>query len=321
MSKGNMFLGFARGKVGDVVFTRANGEQVTRVRNREPRNPRTPRQGVQRSILKTVAQAYSVMSLICDHSFEGLAKGTPNQSRFSRVNIDKLRSRVNVNVNLSDDADILAATITNYAPSLLATPIINDYTVSEGSLPQVITSFNAGIPVFDVDVFSPTNMTYQDLVRTLSAERGDQLTFMWLYGDDSDAERAGLITGFEVSRLIIDPSDGDMTQKLIATGGAVNHPNEANSGRIFLDGSVDNKVGFLPFSSGQGIAGGERVIIAAAAILSRRYAGNWRRSTQILSLRSGLTNNIQSWPLGDAVSTFLAPEQGSSLYLNQAENF
>ena len=28
MSKGNLFLGFGRGKVGDVVFSRLNGEQV-----------------------------------------------------------------------------------------------------------------------------------------------------------------------------------------------------------------------------------------------------------------------------------------------------
>lgn len=321
MSKGNMFLGFARGKVGDVVFTRADGEQVTRVRNRSPKNPRTPRQGVQRSILKTVSQAYSVMSLICDHSFEGLQQGTPNQSRFSRINIDRLRTRVLQNVNLSDDTAILSATVTNYAQALLATPVINDYQVSEGSLPQINFTWVSNMPTIVCDLFTPANATYQQVINTLNAERGDQLTFMFLYGDDSLPERAGLVTGFEVSRVILEPSSGDLSKKFIGANGAVNEPNEANSGRLYLDGSLDEKIGFLPFAAGQGASGSDRVIVAVAVILSRRYAGTWRRSTQNLSLRGELTNDLAAWTLGDAASSFLNPEAGSSLYLNQAENF
>ena len=316
-----MFLGFARGKVGDVVFTRADGEQVTRVRNRNPRNPKTPRQGVQRSILKTVSQAYSVMDLICDHSFEGLQKGTPNQSRFARINIDKLRSKVLQSVNLSDDTSILAAAVTNFSPALVSNPVINDYQISEGSLPQLNYTWVSNMPTLLVDIFTPANATYQQVIQALNAERGDQLTFMFLYGDDSLADRAGLISGFEVSRVILEPSSGDITKKFIGNNGAVNEPNEANSGRIYLDGSSDEKIGFLPVSAGQGASGDDRVIIAVAVVLSRRYAGTWRRSTQNLSLRGELTNDLDAWPLGDAVNSFLAPEAGSSLYLNQAENF
>ena len=47
MSKGNLFLGFGRGKVGVVVFSRLNGEQVTRARNRSPRKPKYPLQLLQ----------------------------------------------------------------------------------------------------------------------------------------------------------------------------------------------------------------------------------------------------------------------------------
>ena len=58
MSKGNVLLGYARGKVGDVVFSRRNGEQITSARNRNPRNPRTPRQMFQRSKLYPMVNFY-----------------------------------------------------------------------------------------------------------------------------------------------------------------------------------------------------------------------------------------------------------------------
>ena len=48
MSKGNMLLGYARGKVGSLVFTRRKGEQVTRAYNARPNNPKSPKQILQR---------------------------------------------------------------------------------------------------------------------------------------------------------------------------------------------------------------------------------------------------------------------------------
>jgi hypothetical protein len=51
MAKDNLFLGTARGSVGDIVFSRLDGQQVARVRNRAPRNPQSPAQMVQRIIM------------------------------------------------------------------------------------------------------------------------------------------------------------------------------------------------------------------------------------------------------------------------------
>lgn len=48
MAKGNMLLGYARGKVGSLVFARRKGEQITRSRNTAPANPRTRSQLAQR---------------------------------------------------------------------------------------------------------------------------------------------------------------------------------------------------------------------------------------------------------------------------------
>lgn len=49
MSKGNMLMGYARGAVGDLVFSRVKGNQVTKARNRQPSNPKTSKQVYQRA--------------------------------------------------------------------------------------------------------------------------------------------------------------------------------------------------------------------------------------------------------------------------------
>lgn len=53
-----MLLGYARGKVGSLVFTRRKGEQVTRARNYHPANPRSPRQISQRMKIYAPVQFY-----------------------------------------------------------------------------------------------------------------------------------------------------------------------------------------------------------------------------------------------------------------------
>ncbi len=92
MAKGNMLQGMARGKVGDVVFSRLNGEQIARVRNRNPKNPRTNAQLYQRAIMATVMQAYSAGKIILDHSFEGYSVGEGCQRRFMSMNAKQLRA-------------------------------------------------------------------------------------------------------------------------------------------------------------------------------------------------------------------------------------
>lgn len=105
MSKGNMFLGMARGAVGDVVFSRLDGQQVTRARNRNPRNPKTNAQLMQRAISATILRAYQSGKSIFDHSFEGKSAGAPNQREFMSLNMRALRSAISADIDaaLTDD--------------------------------------------------------------------------------------------------------------------------------------------------------------------------------------------------------------------------
>lgn len=131
MSKGNLFLGQGRGSVGDVVFYRANGQQLARSRNRSPRNPKTDAQIIQRAVSATVVQAYKAGKVIFDHSFEGKEVPAGCQRRFLSLNMRKLRASI---ISYLDEP---AATSNARVVSPSTTyPVPWSYRISEGSLIQ-----------------------------------------------------------------------------------------------------------------------------------------------------------------------------------------
>lgn len=129
MAKGNLFLGMGRGSVGDVTFYRADGQQLSRARNRKPRNPKTNAQLIQRAISATVVQAYKLGSIIFDHSFEGKSVPAGSQRAFLSVNMRKLREQVLTEMN-STPANSSASVVSPRA----VYPVPNAYRISEGSL-------------------------------------------------------------------------------------------------------------------------------------------------------------------------------------------
>lgn len=58
MAKGNMMLGYSRGSVGDVTFSRLKGQQIAKARNRTPNNPKTKTQMMQRSLFVSATKFY-----------------------------------------------------------------------------------------------------------------------------------------------------------------------------------------------------------------------------------------------------------------------
>lgn len=132
MGKDNLLLGFGRGKLGDSVFYRTDGEQRWRARNRSPKNPRTNKQLVQRAIMATTMAAYSAGRAIFDHSFQGQSVGSMNQRRFMQLNANALRSAVAAEWDTAAPEESLAKVT---APGV-QTPIPNQYIISEGSYQQ-----------------------------------------------------------------------------------------------------------------------------------------------------------------------------------------
>lgn len=332
MAKDNIFLGFGRGKIGDIVMYRANGTQVTRARNRSPKNPQTPLQLLQRVILKTSAGAYSMLQEITNHSFQGLAEGTPSQSRFTELNVKYFRTLLKDEIESGVAEEILSSQKTNFASKSTSLPEMNPYVVSEGSMGSQMVQFVGGL--FSLMFVVPqagataTTLTYQQVVDGLGLSRGDQITFLCLSTDD--AEGTGKFNGFRYARVILEPSDGDMTSTFFADG-AINKPNARNEGNISLAfvPAAENVAAHLTFSI-EGIdtsANKVNSVAAATVIASRLVGGTWQRSKQSLVMRPdtvSVAGHLQwEWGidyLADAIASYMAMTE-SSLYLNQAENF
>ena len=332
MAKDNIFLGFGRGKIGDIVMYRANGTQVTRARNRSPKNPQTPLQLLQRVILKTSAGAYSMLQEIANHSFQGLAEGTPSQSRFTELNVKYFRTLLKEEIESGVAEEILGSLKTNFASKATSLPEMNPYVVSEGSMGSQSVQFVGGLfgLMFVVPQAGATaaTLTYQQVVDGLGLTRGDQITFLCLSTDDS--EGTGKFNGFRYARVILEPSDGDMSSTFFADG-AINKPNARNEGNISLAfvpvaGDVPAHLTF----SIEGIdtaAGKVNSVAAATVIASRLVGGTWQRSKQSLVMRPDTVsvNGHLQWEWGidylaDAIASYMTMTE-SSLYLNQAENF
>lgn len=326
MSKGNLFLGFGRGSVGDVVFSHLDGEQVARARNRSPRNPRTPIQLLQRTCLKTCSSAYSLLQDICNHSFQGCTEGTMSQAAFNKLNIDKVRTQLAFEINSGDPDDILMSGESNFAKRNSVGAEINPYIVSDGKLSTIAVSWLTVLatPKFGINVnLGKAAPTYQEVCDALGLVRGDQLTFLALSCDDT--VEGAQFNGFEYCRVILDPSDANMSQPFLS-GSSINMPNDKNKG--LFDFAIENNGGsyYLTFSCPKftNAAAGQFSVCASTVIVSR-FSGNvWARSSQSLVIRSYVSSvsghlsfDHGTDYLGDAVNSYMTDES-SSLYLNQA---
>lgn len=333
MAKGNLFLGFGRGKVGDLVFSRVNGEQVARARNRSPRNPQSPLQLLQRVVLKSSSLAFSMLQDICNHSFQGREGVTANQSRFIERNVSLFRYQLRYEINSGDPEEILASTEANFSAKGASFPGFNAYQVSEGKLPSTGFSWNTSITGLRSFTFpfmvnladSALNCTYQDLIDALDCQVGDQLTFLFCSIDDRTTTVTGQFNGFRYARFILDPKDGDLTH-LITDAAYLNEKNEGILTFTSAGGS-GSRAYLSAEGGGFGTNPGQiNTIAAAACILSREVGGVWARSTEVLSLRpvtsssdpNGLASEHDVDYLGDAIQSYMT-DSSSLLYLNQAE--
>lgn len=296
MSKGNMLLGHARGKVGSLVFSRANGQQITRARAEVVKNPQTDAQVIQRILLNTVAQAYSRMSTICDHSFEGVPAGQKCMSMFMKRNLDALRNK------LAEVGD-LDATEPNVSPINSNILAVNDYEIAKGSLPECTPREVSGTGAFT----GITANTYKAIMDKYGLQRGDQLTFIII------DENARGIASFKYARVILDPrntdgSEASMTSTFL-NAGVINLPNPKNENNGVLFTIEDNE---FYFHSADLCLGG-------AMIASRQKEdGTWLRSnsTLLASLNGGTTE----WNMQQALDDFRAGQLQviNPRYLNNA---
>lgn len=184
MAKGNMLLGMARKKVGDLVFYRANGEQITRARNRNPRNPKSDKQSVQRMVLASASKLASILEPIVNHSWEHVQVGGTSVRHFQKKAMDFIRAAAAAQINGEASLPIAQYTIKG-AP---AAGIVEGLPISSGSL-SVITPIAAGdyenAPV--IQGFASSGATIQEILGTSGFQPGDQMTVVGFYAGNTVA--------------------------------------------------------------------------------------------------------------------------------------
>lgn len=174
MAKGNLFQGMGRGKVGDVVFSRLNGEQISRVRNRHPKNPRSNSQLYQRAVMATVMQAYSAGKAIFDHSFEGYAVGTQNQRRFLSLNAKMLRQLVATDINTPLKGNNQKARVVGPGVSV---PVACPFIISRGSYEQNLFTYQTEAHNYVLPTLQ-ANETVKAFAERVGLKAGDIFTIV-----------------------------------------------------------------------------------------------------------------------------------------------
>lgn len=174
MAKGNLFLGMGRGSIGDVTFYRADGQQLSRVRNRRPKNPKTEAQLYQRAIMATVVKAYQAGKAIFDHSFEGYSVGAQNQRQFMSLNAKMLRQLVATDINTPIATNFQKARVVAPGTSV---PVANPFIISRGSYQQSLFAFDASAGEFSLP--APTSgETVANFANRVGLIAGDIYTFI-----------------------------------------------------------------------------------------------------------------------------------------------
>lgn len=178
MAKGNMLLGMARKKVGDLVFYRANGEQITRARNRNPRNPKSDKQSVQRMVLASASKLASILEPIVNHSWEHVQVGGTSVRHFQKKAMDFIRAAAAAQINGEANVPVAQFTIKG-AP---AAGIVEGLPISSGSL-SVITPSTAG--EFENEPrlpgFVASGATIEALLGNSGFLPGDQMTIVGFF--------------------------------------------------------------------------------------------------------------------------------------------
>lgn len=165
-----MLLGYARGKVGSLVFARRLGQQVTRAYNAKPKDAATLSQVQQRVRIANVVAMYRAIKSLANHSFEGARGGQTSYNLFVQSNLK------NNNVVLTKEAAALGACV------------VAPYLVSRGTMPSVTVSglgaeavTNIAVGNLSIDGTTTIGAFADALVTNNSGiEYGDQLTYLSL---------------------------------------------------------------------------------------------------------------------------------------------
>lgn len=291
MSKGNMFLGYARGKVGSVVFYRANGQQVTRARAEVISNPKSISQREQRAIFSSVAKMAAVLRPIIDHSWQNINGQTESMRHFRRLALSALRESYQAGelVNLSSRNHM------SFVP--------NNVPVSSGILPSIFNHVriigNAPVGIVggygNIVTSATGTLSFADLrERIPGLQPGDQLTLLRINLVSGSYQSDVYASSFTYDRVVLSPIVNDADPVLSAAGFNESYVDMVRTTNLAMlktisgnfDGGLRQIIGVDGMSDGDALG-----TVAFAVIHSRATDTGWIYSSQNLVLYGGYTNN------------------------------
>lgn len=276
MATGNLFLGIARRKVGDVVLYRRNGQQVSRVRVRNIANPKSVGQALQRNYMAPISRFYSPLSAVLEKSWEGLNR-SQSQSAFMSANLRIARENG------------------FYVPKNAGfTPL--PYQLSHGNIPPVSYSMADNVlSVYLGGVSQPMTTVGQLSQRFVDSGylAGDQITIIAVLEDDPAVYRP------TYSRFILDTGSESTIDSVIPLGCVAVMGNSLN-----VEGSD------VPMVAGAVIVSRyrdsvwrrSRAFLSVDANILNNYLGDEAYQRAIESYRNGSSVNISDVYLNGSTS-------------------
>lgn len=268
MAKSKSFFGLRKGSTKSHTYSTLDGQQITKDRVYDVKNPRTEGQMKQRMLMTTVGAAYKFMKSIADHSFEGKASGMACMREFNSRNLNRFKKAASANGHVAfneyKDGDI------NPLPFILSAGSLAgfDFKLNESS--QLEISFAPA----DAD-FS----TAEGIYAAMGIKKNDLVTFCTVIGEGGIINNVFEYTAerFDVVRLVADKS------------GAVANPVEAFT---VSTNNSDATVNIVAEASTLKITSGECDF--GAVIQSRKADTNWLRSSAVMVVSADLIDGVQT---------------------------
>lgn len=223
MAKGNLFLSQARGKVGSVVFAVTKGQQISRVYNPKPSNPRSYSQQAQRALLANMTKFYKrATSNFYKFAFEDKTIRESDYNAFARNNIKR------------------GAYLTREQYDAASWPAIGRYVMTKGSIPVTLPTGWLG-DFFFLQTARLDSGTIGALSSYLIAaypgiEVGDIVTFVRAWSAvDLDFINPSEEPEWQIVQFYVDPTD----TRLISTIGLVVDDSVSFGDHQFVGFAVD----------------------------------------------------------------------------------
>lgn len=284
MAKSKSFFGLRKGSTKTLTFSVLDGQQITKDRVTDVKNPRSKAQMEQRCILKTTALAYSTLKSIVDHSFEGTTYGAASQRKFMQLNTAIVRA------NANDTRSVIG-----FASYKDSTPNMGQFIISQGSL--------APIPAGVMSLSFAANslaITYNGgvastaaLANALGVNLGDIVTICALV-QNSDKNAI-----FVWLRMILPAEDAEVNADIV----------KFESNKRFSVAFESNVVATINFDAVDKITANSAALYGV--IRSQKSDMGYKRSNTTLNLSVGSVVYDAKW--SPAVLTY---PQGESYILN-----